>query len=98
MLWGESIVGAGKYHYKYPSGRQGDWFFAGFSPRKQNLTVYVISGFNGMESLLAKLGKYKTSAGSCLYVNTLADIDTGFLKQILNNCVARMRATYPASA
>src|SRR5215207_7908960 len=57
-MWGTSIVGFGNYHYVYESGREGDWFIAGFSPRKQNLTLYLMSGFNQFEELMKKLGKY----------------------------------------
>ncbi len=73
VMWGDSIVGYGSYHYKYASGREGDWFVTGFSPRKQNLTLYIMSGFEKYDELMGKLGKYKTGK-SCLYINKL---DTG---------------------
>lgn len=73
-MWGDSIVGFGKYHYKYESGRKGDWFLTGFSPRKQNLVIYIMSGFTESEALMKVLGKYKTGS-SCLYIKKLSDID-----------------------
>ncbi len=73
-MWGESIVGFGKYHYKYASGREGDWFIVGFSPRKQNMTVYLNYFFEKNEDLMNKLGKYKTGK-ACLYVKELEDVD-----------------------
>lgn len=81
-MWGPSIVGFGKYHYKYESGREGDWFLTGFSPRKQNLTLYIMSGFRRHGELMKKLGKYKTGKG-CLYVNRLEDIDLSTLKKLV---------------
>lgn len=92
-MWGGSIVGFGRYHYVYESGREGDWFLAGFSPRKQNLSLYVMSGFDGHEALLAKLGKFKTGK-SCLYVKRLADVDRRALEQLLRASVKHVRATY----
>ena len=74
-MWGASMIGFGSYHYKYASGREGDWFLTGFSPRKQNLTLYIMSGFSTYPNLMEKLGKYKTGK-SCLYVKTLDDIHT----------------------
>ena len=81
-MWGPSIVGFGSYHYKYASGREGDWFLTGFSPRKQNLTLYIMPGFDQYESLLATLGKYKTGK-SCLYINKLEDVDKTTLKELI---------------
>ncbi len=69
-MWGSSMVEFGSYHYKYESGREGDWFITGFSPRKQNLTLYVMAGFEGYAELMKKLGKHKTGK-SCLYVKRL---------------------------
>ena len=86
-MWGPSIVGFGSYHYKYASGREGDWFLTGFSPRKQALTLYIMSGFKKYESLLAKLGKYKTGK-SCLYVKKLDDVDIPTLKELVKQSVA----------
>jgi hypothetical protein len=81
-MWGNSIVGFGSYHYCYESGREGDWFLTGFSPRKQNLTLYIMSGFKNYEKLLNKLGKYKTGK-SCLYINKLEDINLPTLKELV---------------
>lgn len=83
-MWGTSIIGFGKYHYVYESGREGDWFVMGFSPRKQNLTLYIMSGFKEYDSLLSKLGKYKLGK-SCLYIKKLSDVDIDVLKKILRH-------------
>jgi len=93
-LWGPSMIGFGQYHYKYASGHEGDSFLTGFSPRKQNFSLYITAGFARFESLLEQLGKYKT-AKSCLYINKLADVDTAILRQLVTESVAYMRATYP---
>ncbi|MGF1556769.1 DUF1801 domain-containing protein [Paucihalobacter sp.] len=92
-MWGESIVGFGSYHYKYDSGREGDWFLTGFSPRKQNLTIYIIAGFNEYNDILQKLGKFKTSS-SCLYVNKLSDIDIDQLKMLVKKSVDTIKKQY----
>ncbi|MCY4657334.1 MAG: DUF1801 domain-containing protein [Gammaproteobacteria bacterium] len=94
VMWGDSIIGFGKYHYKYKSGQQGEFMRTGFSPRKRNLTIYVMPGFDVFEKLLTKLGKHKTSR-SCLYVNKLADVDLDVLKQLIEADVAHMRELYP---
>lgn len=88
-LWGDSMVGFGSYHYKYASGREGDWFPIGFSPRKANLTIYVLAGFDRHAALLAKLGKQKTSK-SCLYVKRLADIDLAVLRRLLRDSLTQI--------
>ncbi|MFZ1454153.1 MAG: DUF1801 domain-containing protein, partial [Ferruginibacter sp.] len=81
LMWGGSIVGFGKYIFTSPkTGRSGEWFMTGFSPRKQNLTVYFMTGFSKYGELMKKLGKYKISGGSCLYINKLADVDIKVLK------------------
>jgi len=82
VMWGPSIVGFGSSHYVYASGREGDMPAAGFSPRKANMTFYINAGFEGVEDLLAKLGKHRTSV-SCLYINKLADVDLDVLRQII---------------
>lgn len=82
-MWGSSIVGFGEYHYKYESGREGDMMQIGFSPRKQNITLYILLGANPDNPLLNKLGKYTTGKG-CLYIKKLADIDRNVLQQIIN--------------
>jgi hypothetical protein len=87
-MWGGSIVGFGAYHYKYASGREGDWFLTGFSPRKQNLTLYIMAGFGEYDELLAKLGKHKTGK-ACLYINKLADVDVSVLQELIAKSVAQ---------
>lgn len=73
-MWGSSIVGFGNYHYKYKSGREGGWFVTGFSPGKQNLTLYIMSGFRKYDEIMSRHGKFKTGK-SCLYINKLEDVD-----------------------
>lgn len=85
-MWGPSIVGFGDYGYKYESGREGDWFRAGFSPRKNALTLYVMSGFPKHAELMSKLGKHKTGKG-CLYIKQLADVDMRVLEQLIERSV-----------
>ena len=92
-MWGGSIIGYGEYTYKYDSGRSGDWFLTGFSPRKQSLSVYIMPGFSRYQALLDKLGKYKTGK-SCLYVNKLEDIDLDILKELISISVERMRKSH----
>lgn len=92
-MWGTSIVGYGSYHYKYESGREGDMPITGFSPRKQNLAVYIMPGFADFAELLAKLGKHKTGK-SCLYLNKLDDVDLDVLTEIVLESVAVMRRRY----
>jgi hypothetical protein len=95
-MWGANMVGFGSYHYQYESGREGDWFVTGFSPRKTNLSLYLMAGFSNFEKLLAKLGKHKTGK-ACLYVNKLEDIDQTVLKKLIKESVAHVRRTWPAS-
>jgi len=85
-MWGPSIVGFGSYHYRYASGREGDWPLTGFSPRKQALTLYIMAGFKEYDGLLRKLGKHKTGQ-ACLYVRRLADVDRGVLEEIVRRSV-----------
>lgn len=85
-MWGTSIVGFGSYHYKYASGREGDWFLTGFSPRKQALTLYIMSGFDEYDALLRKLGKHATGK-SCLYIKKLEDVDIKILQQLITKSV-----------
>jgi hypothetical protein len=82
-MWGSSIVGFGDRHLKYESGRELDWFVMGFSPRKQNLTLYIPGTVEKQQSLLKKLGKHKTGKG-CLYINKLEEVDLAVLKEIIN--------------
>lgn len=92
-MWGANIVGFGEYHYKYDSGREGDFMITGFSPRKQALTLYIIPGFKHFESLMANLGKYKTGK-SCLYIKRLADVDEKVLGKLIDSSVKHMRKNY----
>ena len=94
-MWGPSMVGFGTYSYKYETGREGEYFITGFSPRKSNLTLYVMPGFEQYPQLMKKLGKHKTGK-SCLYVKTLDDIDLGVLEELIETSVADMKRTYNA--
>ena len=93
VMWGDSIVGYGTYHYKYESGHEGDMLITGFSPRKQNFSLYIMPGFTGKEELLDKLGKHKLGK-SCLYINKLADVDLMVLKELIEKGVKYMREKY----
>jgi hypothetical protein len=93
-LWGPSIIGFGKYHYKYASGHEGDMCRIGFSPRKSSLVLYLMPGFDTRQSLLKKLGKHKTSV-SCLYINKLADVDIAILKALIKQSLTEMNELYP---
>lgn len=92
-MWGTAIVGFGKYHYKYATGREGDAILAGFSPRKNDLTVYINAGFAPFAGQLARLGKYKSSV-SCLYLKRLADVDLAVLEEIVAESVRLTREKY----
>jgi hypothetical protein len=92
VMWGDSIVGFGSYHYKYASGREADWMLTGFSPRKQSLTLYIMSGFDEYDDLLKKLGKYKTGK-SCLYIKKLEDVDLTVLKELVAKSIDHMKRT-----
>ena len=92
-MWGTSIIGFGKYHFRYESGREGDWMVAGFSPRKQNLTIYMMGGFENQSDLLTKIGKVKSSVG-CLYVKKLVDIDLQILKEMIRLSVDTVKKKY----
>jgi hypothetical protein len=89
-MWGDSIIGFGSYHYKYESGREGDWFITGFSPRKQNLSLYIMAGFDDYEELMNKLGKHKTGK-SCLYINKLEDVNLEVLEELVKKSFIHMR-------
>jgi hypothetical protein len=92
-MWGSSIVGYGEYHYKYASGREGDWALTGFSPRKQNLAIYIMPGFDEFPELMGRLGKYKTGK-SCLYLNKLDDVDPDVLENLIGESIKVMRKRY----
>ena len=93
-MWGPSIIGFGKYHYRYDSGHEGDAPRIGFSPRKAQTVLYILGGFEGQDALLARLGKVKTSV-ACLYVNKLADVDMAVLREIAVRSLAENRKRYP---
>lgn len=82
VMWGDSIVGFGSYHYSTKSGQEGDWFLTGFSPRAQSLTLYIMSGFDQYDELMSKLGKYKTGK-ACLYVKKIEDVDSDVLRELV---------------
>ena len=92
-LWGPSMIGFGRYHYRYESGREGDWFLTGVAPRKGALTVYIMAGFDRYEELMARLGKH-TTGKSCLYIKRLEDIDTDVLRELVQRSVRHTAATY----
>jgi len=85
-VWGTAIIGFGDYHYKYASGREGDWFLTGFSPRKNDLTIYIMSGLEPYAKELSRLGRHKTGK-SCLYIKRLADIDMDVLRAIVEDSI-----------
>lgn len=95
VMWGDSIVGFGTYHYKYASGQEGDWMITAFSPRKQNLTIYIMPGYNfpGYQDLLDKLGPHKTGK-SCLYIKRLEDIHLPTLKKLIKRGYTDMKKKY----
>ena len=93
-MWGGSIVGFGSYKYRYNSGRSGEWFITGFAPRKRDLTVYIMPGFDRYQDLMGRLGKHKTGV-SCLYLNRLQTIDVPTLRELISRSVADMRENNP---
>jgi hypothetical protein len=95
VMWGDSIIGFGNYHYKYKRGREGDWFVTGFSPRKQNLTLYIMPGFGHYDALLSKLGKYKTGK-ACLYIKKIEDVDLDALSQLVTASVKHVAESNPS--
>ena len=96
-MWGSSIVGFGSYHYRYASGREDDWMLVGFANRKQSLTLYIMSGFDGYADLLARLGKHRTGR-SCLYIQRLEQVDRQVLRELVAASIAHMRATNGAAS
>ena len=93
VMWGSSIIGFGKYHYKYKSGREGEFFITGFSPRKTAMTVYIMPGYQDYSEMLDRLGKHKIGK-SCLYINKLDDIDESVLEELITAGIAYMKANY----
>jgi hypothetical protein len=96
-MWGDSIVGFGDYHYVGKSGREGDWFLAGLSPRKQTLTLYMLGGWEEHHELLAKLGKHSLGKG-CLYIKRLEDVDLAVLNKLIVEAVKRAKKQAQADA
>jgi len=92
-MWGGSIVGFGRYHYKYKSGREGDFMKIGFSPRKQNLTLYIMPGFDRYDDLMIRLGKYKLGK-SCLYIKRIEDIKLEVLQELISKSYDYMTQKY----
>ena len=95
-MWGPTIVGYGSYHYTYDSGRQGDMCATGFSPRKANLSLYIMPGYQEYGPLLEKLGKYKLGK-ACLYINKLADVDLAVVEEIVATGVADLKKIWPVT-
>lgn len=93
-MWGPSIIGFGKYHYKYESGHEGEACLTGFSPRKPNITVYVMPGFTRHGDLLKKLGKHKAGKG-CLYIKRLEDVNISVLESLIEHSVSYLKTKYP---
>lgn len=93
MMWGSAIVGFGSYHYKYESGHEGDICAIGFSPRKSNLSLYVLANFPGQEEVLAQLGKHKAGKG-CLFIKKLADVDMKVLERLVTRSFDFMKSKY----
>jgi hypothetical protein len=92
-MWGTSIVGLGSYHYRYASGREGDWPLTGFAPRKQALTLYIMAGFKRYPQLMKKLGKHSTGS-SCLYIKRLEDVDLAVLEELIRESVRHIKHVY----
>ncbi len=90
-MWGPSVIGFGDYHYKYESGREGDFFLTGFSPRKSSLSLYIMAGFDEYDSLLAALGKCRKGA-ACLYINKLADVNMDVLRRLVEKSVEQAKS------
>ena len=93
-MWGPSIIGYGRYHYKYESGREGDFLMTGFSPRKANLALYILPGYSDFSEPLSRLGKHKLGK-SCLYINKLADVDLNVVRELLSLGFEEMKSRYP---
>ncbi len=96
-MWGPTIIGFGRYEYKYESGRTGESLAAGFSPRKANLSIYIVPGYQDYDEILARLGKYKIGK-SCLYVNKLADVDMDVLEELIRTGLSDLDKIWPVHA
>lgn len=97
VMWGPSIIGYGRYHYRYASGREGDFLATGFSPRKASLSIYIMPGYQDYSQILSRLGKHKLGK-SCLYVNKLADIDMDVLGELIREGLKDLNEIWPVSA
>ncbi|SMP23001.1 DUF1801 domain-containing protein [Shimia sagamensis] len=97
VMWGPSIIGFGQYHYRYNSGREGDFLATGFSPRKANLVLYIMPGYQDYSAILARVGKHKLGK-SCLYINKLDDIDLTVLEELIQTGLADLNAKWPVHA
>lgn len=97
VMWGPSIIGFGQYHYRYDSGREGDFLATGFSPRKANLVLYIMPGYQDYSTILERLGKHKLGK-SCLYINKLADIDLTVLTELIQTGLTDLNAKWPVHA
>jgi len=95
-MWGPSIIGYGQYHYTYDSGRTGDFLATGFSPRKANLSIYIMPGYADFSDILARLGKHKIGK-SCLYINKLADIDMDVLEELIRAGLKDLAEKWPVT-
>lgn len=93
-VWGPSIIGFGQYHYRYESGREGDFMRTGFSPRKTSMVVYILPGYTDFSDILDRLGKHKLGK-SCLYINKLDDVDLDVLEELIRAGLADMAQKYP---
>src|SRR5690606_7346046 len=96
-MWGTSMIGVGRYHYRYASGHEGDMFLAGFSPRKRQISLYLTLPTEQRTQFLTRLGKHK-AAVSCIYINKLADIDEAVLREMIDASVQYLRNTYPSDS
>lgn len=94
VMWGPSIIGFGRYHYRYETGREGDFLATGFSPRKANLVLYIMPGYQQYDDILARLGKHKLGK-SCLYINKLADVDLDVLRELVSTGLKDLDTIYP---
>lgn len=92
-MWGDSIIGYGRYHYRYDSGREGEFFITGFSPRKANLSIYIMPGYQDLSAMLGRLGKHKEGK-ACLYINKLADVDLRVIEELIEFDLSYMRDHY----
>lgn len=96
VMWGPSIIGYGKYHYRYDSGREGDMLATGFSPRKANLSLYIMPGYQNLASVRERLGKHKCGK-ACLYINKLEDIELAVLRELIETGLSQLKALWPVS-